>query len=186
MQHRVFTTRYGGRERVLRNDVGIHLPISADEVASLDGKTVRKYSAIWDTGATNSGITKKVVDDLGLKPTGLVEVSHAKGRSMTNTYLVNIYLPSEVTIGQVRVTEVELLSDNLPEGKRPQILVGMDVIGMGDFAVTNFSGKTVMSFRIPSVEEIDFIPRAQENNVMEGGNRQARRAMEAKKRKGFL
>jgi hypothetical protein len=32
----------------------------------------------------------------------------------------------------------------------------MDVIGQGDFAVTNHRNETVFSFRIPSVSVIDF------------------------------
>lgn len=33
----------------------------------------------------------------------------------------------------------------------------MDIISKGDFAITNVDGKTVFSFRIPSVETIDFV-----------------------------
>lgn len=104
-----------------------------------------------------------------------------------NTYLVNIALPSGVMVPQVRVTEVQLIpDDNVLADKQSQLLIGMDIIGLGDFAVTNANGKTTFSFRIPSVEEIDFIPDAQEKNVMEGGNRQQRRAFEARKRKDWI
>jgi preprotein translocase subunit SecA len=37
------------------------------------------------------------------------------------------------------------------------MLIGMDIIARGDFAVTNYDGKTVFSFRMPSVEQIDFV-----------------------------
>jgi len=37
-----------------------------------------------------------------------------------------------------------------------EMLVGMDIINKGDFAVTNKDGQTVFSFRIPSLECIDF------------------------------
>lgn len=33
----------------------------------------------------------------------------------------------------------------------------MDVIGLGDFAVSNYRGKTTFTFRVPSLEEIDFV-----------------------------
>ena len=36
----------------------------------------------------------------------------------------------------------------------------MDVISTGDFAVTNKDGKTNLSFRVPSVEYIDFVKQA--------------------------
>ena len=36
------------------------------------------------------------------------------------------------------------------------ILIGMDVIGKGDFAVCNVWGNTTFSFRVPSVGVVDF------------------------------
>ncbi len=37
------------------------------------------------------------------------------------------------------------------------VLAGMDIINRGDFAVSNRQGATSFSFRIPSVEEFDFV-----------------------------
>jgi len=90
-------------------------------------------------------------------------------------------------VPHVRVTEVQLIpDDNSSDDKQPQLLIGMDIINLGDFAITNAIGKTTFSFRIPSVQEIDFVPDAQENNMMEGGNRNARRAFQARKRRGLI
>lgn len=96
-------------------------------------------------------------------------------------------LPDDVMVGSVRVTEVNLiLDDNTADNQQPQLLIGMDIIGMGDFAVTNANGRTVFSFRVPAIEEIDFVPEAKENNIIQHGNRRARRALKARKghRKG--
>jgi len=169
--------------RVLLTKVGVCPPITPEEAKTQNIK-LNQYIAIWDTGATHSAITKKVADDLGLKPTGITEVRYGSGTSTTNTYLVNISLPMGVMVGQVRVTEVHLTPDmNIPEDQQPQVLIGMDIIGMGDFAVTNANGKTALSFRVPSINEIDFVPESNESNVIEGGNRQQRRAMQAIQRK---
>ena len=185
MQH-AFTIRYDGRTRVIFSKVEVCQPITPEGAKTQKFK-VNEYLAIWDTGATHSAITKKVASDLGLKPTGMKEVKHAKGKSLANTYLLNITLPNKLMIGQIRATEVDLIpDDNLSDDKQPQILIGMDIIGMGDFAVTNLDGKTTMSFRFPSVAEIDFIPEVKESNIMKGGNRKARRIFQAKKRKGRI
>jgi hypothetical protein len=32
----------------------------------------------------------------------------------------------------------------------------MDIIGLGDFSITNFEGRMCMSFRFPSKHEIDY------------------------------
>ena len=171
---------------MLHNTVGVSLPTTPGE-AQIQQVEPKTYLAIWDTGATHSAITKRVVDDLGLKPTGVRETRHADGKSLNNTYLVNILLPYKVLVGSVRVTEVKLIpDDNTSDDQHPQLLIGMDIIGLGDFAVTNADGKTTFSFRVPSVEEIDFIPDTQEDNVMESGNRKARRAFLAKKRRGLI
>lgn len=186
MQHHAFTTKYNGRVRVLLNKVNVCLPFTPEEAQTQKVK-FREYVAIWDTGATHSAITQKVADDLGLKPTGMAEVRYGSGKASTNTYLVNFSLPNKVMIPHVRVTEVQLISDdNVSSDNQPQLLIGMDIIGLGDFAVTNANDKTTFSFRIPSVQEIDFIPDAQENNVMDGGNRKARRVFQAKKRRGLI
>jgi len=90
-------------------------------------------------------------------------------------------------VPHVRVTEVQLIpDDNVSDNEQPQLLIGMDIIGLGDFAVTNTNDKTTFSFRIPSVQEIDFIPDTQEHNIMESGNRAQRRAFQAKKRRGLI
>ncbi len=115
------------------------------------------------------------------------EVRHAQGKSSANTYLLNISLPNGVMVGQIRATEIRLIpDDNTSDERQPQLLIGMDIIGMGDFAVTNFNGKTTMSFCLPSVGEIDFVPEAREDNIMEGGNRKARRVLQAKKRRARI
>ena len=186
MQRHAFTTRYDGRARVLFNQVGVFLPVTPEE-AKAQNIQLKEYLAIWDTGATHSAITKKVVDDLKLQPTGVREIRHAGGKSSNNTYLVNIALPNRVIVPHIRVTEVQLIpDDNVSDDKQPQLLIGMDIISLGDFAVTNANGKTTFSFRVPSVQEIDFIPNTQEHNIMEGGNRAQRRALQAKKRKGLI
>jgi len=183
MRHHAFVIRYNGIVRVLSSAVGVCLPITIEE-AKTKKVQLKKYLAIWDTGATHSAITEKVVDDLGLKPTGIRNVRHAGGQSPSNTYLINISLPNNVMVGQVRVTEVHLIpDDNTTDDKQPQLLIGMDIIGLGDFAVTNTDRKTTFSFRIPSVEEIDFVPSAKENNIIEGGNRKERRTLQSRKRK---
>ena len=51
--------------------------------------------------------------------------------------------------GMLRVTEAPL--------HETDVLIGMDIISKGDFCVTNFQGKTVLTFRVPSCSEFDFV-----------------------------
>ncbi len=109
----------------------------------------KEYNAIWDTGATRTAITSTVAQECGLKPTGMCKLRTAGGEKDSNTYFVSVYLPNGVCLPQLRINEAELAGAD--------VLIGMDIIGHGDFAVTNHEGKTNMSFRIPSVECIDFV-----------------------------
>lgn len=125
------------------------------------------FSAICDTGATNSAISQKVVDACKLSPTGITRVQGVHGVKEVETYLVNISLPSNVTIANVRVTKGDLGNDD--------ILIGMDVISRGDFAVTDHGGITKFSFRIPSMEHIDFVTEINPPAGAPAQNRAARR-----------
>jgi hypothetical protein len=111
--------------------------------------------------ATGTVIQKQVADDLGLSPTGRV-ICYGVGRDgrpnefETNVYLINIYLPNQVALVGIKVSEGTLAGAD--------VLIGMDVIGCGDFVITNFNGKTTWSFRVPSGEELDFVEDLNEYN----------------------
>ena len=104
--------------------------------------------AIWDTGATVSGITQKVVDSCGLSAIGWSEVTGVHGTQPSEAYLVNILLLNQVRVPNVRVTKGDFTNGD--------VLIGMDIISH-DFAVTNYNGATCFSFRVPSMECIDFV-----------------------------
>lgn len=110
------------------------------------------FRAIWDTGATNSVIMQPVIDKCGLQATGMARVQHAQGAADCETFLVNIGLPNKVMVTAVRVTR-----GDLPD---TDVLIGMDVINLGDFSVTNVNGITKCSFRFPSIEHVDYVQEA--------------------------
>ncbi len=108
-----------------------------------------EVDAIWDTGATGSVITQQVVDELGLKPISMTKVHGVGGESISEVFLVNVIIQSNTGFANVRVTKGQLIG--------AAVLIGMDIISRGDFAVTNYDGKTVFTFRCPSQEHIDFV-----------------------------
>lgn len=113
---------------------------------------LRSFQAVWDTGATNTAISQRVVDDCGLKPIGFTFVNTAGGVCRTEVYIINIFLPNQVGFPEITVTKGDLGPTD--------VLIGMDVICKGDFALTNKNGKSVFSFRYPSSEVIDFVSRS--------------------------
>src|SRR5438067_262118 len=125
-----FTIRANGLLRVLKTQI---------EVSTINLPNVTMIEAIWDTGATGSTITTKVVQALGLVPIGMTQVNTANGIATQNTYLVNIKLPNGLGIRDVTVMECAALSSGC------DALIGMDIINLGDLSITNHQGKTVMS-----------------------------------------
>lgn len=142
-----WTRKYTDRVLALEVTVGVAVPFVGQQP---DVSFVGQYTMLWDTGATGSVITPKVVRELGLKPIDRIEVRTANGSAEKDVYMVNLLLPNNKTIDWVRVTESNIASPGL-DG-----LLGMDVIGHGDFAITHANGNTVVSFRMPSCAEIDY------------------------------
>jgi hypothetical protein len=65
---------------------------------------------------------------------------------------VDFVLPNGVQI-QTEVTSCDSLGNC-------DALIGMDIITLGDFSISNYGKKTTFSFRIPSVRKIDFTKKA--------------------------
>jgi len=109
-----------------------------------------KCEALWDTGADYSAIRKEVAKELGLKSVGKVLVASPDKKRTPNRkmYCINLNLSSGIEFSNVNVVE--------PKNSRWDIIIGMDIISRGDFAVTHYNGKTVFSFRIPSMCTINF------------------------------
>lgn len=81
-----------------------------DPVRGGEHPPVKTFQALWDTGATNSVITKVVVDKLGLSPIGMGRVYTPQGEAITNMYLVNLLLPNNIGIPSLTVRIVLIIS----------------------------------------------------------------------------
>lgn len=153
MKPQSFTTKYTGLVNVLKTEVGISLP--SNDISEIKATENHSYIAIWVTGATSSCITQNVVSKLDLKPISITKMTSSGGVFDRNVNLVNIYLPNKVAIPFVKVIEVSDLTQDVND--KIEVLIGMDIISMGDFSVTNKDNKTCFSFRIPSIVETDFV-----------------------------
>ena len=118
--------------------------------------------AVWDTGATSTSITPKIVQECSLAPIGVADVTGVHGTQQANVYLIDVYLPNNVRIRDIPAPAMALIDDASDD-----VLIGMDVIGFGDLAVSNYEGKTSFTFRVPSTKRLDF---AAETNRHAGRN----------------
>lgn len=150
--HRAYTLTGNGLLRKLVTPLEI-ATVMDPQTASAQPPRIHQVKALWDTGATTTSISPAVAVVLGLVPIGVAKVGHAEGQAVCPTHIVDLRFPG-LTFEGVQVIEMKGL------GVDEDVLVGMDVIGTGDFAVTNVGGKTKMSFRHPSCEEIDYVAEA--------------------------
>jgi hypothetical protein len=139
-------------------------PISTRQAADLcrEYKIVCQQAdvrVLWDTGATGSSISRGLARHLGLKIVDMCYVSGVSGIQPSPVYLVDIRLPSKVAIDNVRVTEF------LDNGNF-EMLIGMDIITIGDFAISNKDKKTIVSFRTPpSDNPINFVSELKDDDA---------------------
>lgn len=135
----VFTEKYKTIERRLINSAIIEF-----------NNQLLPVRAQWDTGATGTCISNGVVEKLKLQPTGMINVQTPSGIGTMNKYMVNLILNNEVKIMNLSVMDSEIGNQGI------DVLIGMDIISIGDFAVSNFDGKTQFSFRMPSQEHVEY------------------------------
>ena len=110
-----------------------------------------EVTGIWDTGAFISCISQRVVDQLQLNEIKEIKYHTPDGIKKSSTYNVSVILPNNEMIENLIVIK----KDFNPE-RDADMLIGMDIITMGDFVISNFEGKTIMSFRSPSSGHINF------------------------------
>ncbi|MCF0184148.1 MAG: aspartyl protease family protein [Bacteroidaceae bacterium] len=142
----VYTKQYDTRVKKLTSECSIYPTFDLDTIKALP-KGFKSINAVWDTGADLTCIHPRIVKELGLEPYGQIEIEGYGGVEIDNTYAVHLKLPTNDWVFCVEASA----SENL---KSFDIVIGMDVIGHGDFCFTNKDDKSCFSFRIPSTEHI--------------------------------
>jgi hypothetical protein len=106
--------------------------------------------ALWDTGANRSCVSARLAERLALLKIDTADTSGISGEFSSFVHLVDIVLPNMISVRNVRVAE--FIDDNDFD-----VIIGMDIITCGDFAISNYGRKTLVSFRVPSQKPpIDF------------------------------
>jgi len=115
-------------------------------------------NAIWDTGATDSVITPETARKLNLYPIDEARIIGVNSEGIAPISLVHIAPPNNVLIPSRRVTIAKI-------GGEVDMLIGMDIISLGDFLISNTGGKTSFSFVMPSFpDKPDWIEQAGKMN----------------------
>ena len=153
-----FTTVYkNGKPKSLNTEITI-FPSQPESNVVIDNISSIDVIGLWDTGAMGCTITQKVIEKLKLLPIGKKMMIHAGGQNIVNEYLIDIILPNKIRFLTVPVLECKSI------GGEFDMIVGMDLINYGDFALTHPNNDTFFSFSIPANRKIDFVKEINEMN----------------------
>ena len=135
----VFTEKYTKIENRLLNKVVLCANGIADQAL-----------AQWDTGATNTCISEEIAKQYNLKPISYMRSKTPSGELISPVYYIDIELNNEVVFNNWTVMGSKIGEQGI------DVLIGMDIISKGDFAISNYNKKTQFSFRLPSQQDVDY------------------------------
>ena len=95
---------------------------------------------MWDTGSQYTFLSSRIVEALQLKPVGKAGISGISGNSDADVYNVHVVLPS----GDA-VINVEALGCGYSDY---DVIIGMDIIMLGEFHFDRMDDHSVFSFNI--------------------------------------
>lgn len=107
--------------------------------------------ALLDTGASVTCISQSLAAKLKLKIIGRGMMNTASGLQETNQYIIELIMQNNLPFTNIRAWE-------FIGNKKFDILIGMDIVTLGDLSITNADKKTVLSFRVPpDIKHIDYL-----------------------------
>ena len=151
MEYKAITVSVPNRKKLFVTlEIQIGVPIPVDGYPQ-ENRISLKSNALIDTGATGSCISRRFAQTAKLKPFMMGQVQGAHGIATVPIYTVDVSLPNGILFNNMEVSEF-YGSDDF------DFIIGMNILRMGDMALTNANEQTVFSFRIPPAEtHIDFI-----------------------------
>jgi predicted aspartyl protease len=146
IQHFPFKNEYPHLSQKLITDVEIF--------DSMQHQNVIRARALWDTGAMLSAITPEIATKLNLASINRIKVNGIGNFSIADIVRVSIRLPNLVELKNARISVLNLVKD-------VDMLIGMDIIQLGDFSISNGAGKTLFTFAMPPFDDkIDLYEKA--------------------------
>jgi len=153
-EYRGFIKSYDGLVNKLSTTVSI-LPTASSDKTLKDIPV--NIKALWDTGATLTFIKPQLRDRLKLRMfrTGSsISIAGVGGLVKADFTVLAVFLASNFVIEYCPAYVVDF-PVNI------DMVIGMDIISMGDFAVCNAEDKTSFSFVVPPLpDRINFVDKA--------------------------
>jgi hypothetical protein len=148
-----FTSKLSAPFRLALSFVDVSTPKNSDQKL-LQKPKISKCIALWDTGSFCCSISKDIVKKLKLVPVGMIKIQTITGDQNALVYLVDLVLTNKVLVQSLSVIEADVADID--------VIIGLDVISMGDFAISRGYDDILFSFRIPSCGPIDFTKKSKQ------------------------
>ena len=140
-------------------------PVSILPILAIDRETFHdtpvKIEALWDTGATVTCIKPALFDRLKLRFLNInnhTTLAGVGGEAAAKITYAHLFITPALELEFCPMYVVDFPS-------KADILIGMDIIGKGDFVVCNADNKTSFSFAIPSFpDRINLADKAEAAN----------------------
>jgi uncharacterized membrane protein YwaF len=113
-------------------------------------------NALWDTGAMMSAITPEIRDKLKATTIDSIRLVGIHTAQEVDIVIITVELPNRVVKKSIKVAVCNMISN-------AEMILGMDIISLGDFALSNGNEQTLFSFAAPPFQDkIDFSKRQYE------------------------
>jgi len=131
---------------VLSLDISKDNPLLITPLEVRNGKDIMKTFALWDTGATRTGVSMSAARRLSLEPTGKKqEILTANGTILADTAFLEIKMPDNT----YKQFEVHIV----PEQDN-SISIGLDVIMCGRFVIEPTETGARRTFTLPPIRPV--------------------------------
>jgi hypothetical protein len=113
-------------------------------------------NAMWDTGAVMSAITHETRTQLKAKTINRIKIAAIHTTQEVDVVLITVELPNHVIKKSIKAAVCNIASN-------AGMIIGMDIISLGDFALSNGNNQTLFSFAVPPFKNtIDFSKKQNE------------------------
>ena len=134
---------------IAKNRKRIITPVTLHSVPYNSSLTLTT-EALWDTGASMSAITPEIQKQLRAVPIDRKDIAGIHNTEEVDIVSLTLELPNSVVKKIIRVAVCNITS-------KVGVILGMDIISLGDFALSNGNDQTLISFAVPPfLEKIDF------------------------------
>jgi predicted aspartyl protease len=140
------------------NTIRIEYPSRGSEVVTHEGISISEFqedndfdavnaickqvTAVWDTGATTTVVSKQLAKHLQLRHYGTASMVDVNSNVLDcETYLVDVRFADGTVLSKMLVATFDFNDCDM--------IIGMDIISQGEFNLSNVNGRTVFTFKLP-------------------------------------